>query len=269
MSEESSSRNEKEMQDEQAASVANPPFEAPRNKGSKDKDASSNGVLQTAQTELSRIACVLVVVPVILTYFLWFLDLAVISTVTPAITSEFNSLVDVGWYGGAYQLGSAAVTPLTGKLFRSFSIKASSPRTFVSREAWTFLTFFFIFEVGSVLCGAAQSSAMFITGRTIAGIGSSGISTGALTIITAILPDKAQAQVLGVAQGLGQIGLAIGPILEGAFTEYISWRWCFYINLPAGAVVGVLLSRSRIPEPESKKPAREVLGTAVKSIDLP
>ncbi|KAK1812541.1 hypothetical protein LTR12_013079 [Friedmanniomyces endolithicus] len=133
---------------------------------------------------------------------------------------------------------------------------------------WTFLTFFFIFEVGSVLCGAAQSSAMFM-GRTIASIGCSGISTGALTIITDILPAKAQAQVLGVAQGLGQIGLAIGPILGGAFTEYISWRWCFYINLPTGAVVGVLLSRSRIPEPESKKPAREVLGTAVKSIDLP
>ena len=97
---------------------------------------------------------------------------------------------------------------------------------------WTFLTFFFIFEVGSVLCGAAQSSAMFIVGRTIAGIGCSGISTGALTIIAVILPGKAQAQVLGVAQGLGQIGLAIGPILGGAFTEYVSWRWCMLSSLP-------------------------------------
>jgi hypothetical protein len=98
MSEESGSRNEKEMQDEQAASAADPPFEAPRNEGSKDTDALSNDVPQTAQSELSRIARVLVLVPVILTYFLWFLDLAVISTATPAITSEFNSLVDVGWY---------------------------------------------------------------------------------------------------------------------------------------------------------------------------
>ena len=98
MSEESSSRNEKEMQDEQAASAAEPPFEALRNEGSKDKDALSNDVPQTAQSELSPIARVLVLVPVILTYFLWFLDLAVISTATPAITSEFNSLVDVGWY---------------------------------------------------------------------------------------------------------------------------------------------------------------------------
>lgn len=95
---------------------------------------------------------------------------------------------------------------------------------------WTFLTFFLIFEVGSALCGAAQSSAMFIVGRTIAGIGCSGISTGALTIIAALLPGKAQAQVLGVAQGLGQVGLAIGPIVGGAFTEYVSWRWCIQLR---------------------------------------
>ncbi|KAK0260207.1 hypothetical protein LTS09_005023 [Friedmanniomyces endolithicus] len=253
MSGESSNRNEKGMQDEQAANVADPSLEAPRVEGSQDEDAKSNAVSQTTQDELSRIARILILVPVILTYFLWFLDLAVISTATPAITSEFNSLVDVGWYGGAYQLGSSAFTPLTGKLF----------------PQWTFLTFFFIFEVGSVLCGAAQSSAMFIVGRTIAGIGCSGISTGALTIISAVLPGKAQAQVLGIAQGLGQIGLAVGPIIGGALTEYVSWRWCFYINLPAGAVVGILLLRFRIPEPELKKPAMEVLGTAVKSLDLP
>ena len=98
MSGESSSRNEKGTQDEQAANVAGPPLEAPRAEGSQDEDAKSNAVSQTAQSELSRIARILILVPVILTYFLWFLDLAVISTATPAITSEFNSLVDVGWY---------------------------------------------------------------------------------------------------------------------------------------------------------------------------
>ena len=99
MSRESSSRSEKEMQDEQATSAAGPPFEAPRNQDSKNKDASNDDEPQTAQSELSRTARVLILVPVILTYFLWFLDLAVLSTATPAITSEFNSLVDVGWYG--------------------------------------------------------------------------------------------------------------------------------------------------------------------------
>ena len=75
---------------------------------------------------------------------------------------------------------------------------------------------------------------MFIVGRTIAGIGCSGISTGVLVIIPAVLPGKAQAQVLGIAQGLGQIGLAIGPILGGAFTEYVSWRWCMLSSIIVG-----------------------------------
>lgn len=97
MPEESSSCNEMEMQNEQAASAAGPPLEAQRNEDSKDKDAS-NDVPETPQSELSRTAIVLVLVPVILTYFLWFLDLAVLSTATPAITSEFKSIVDVGWY---------------------------------------------------------------------------------------------------------------------------------------------------------------------------
>lgn len=91
---------------------------------------------------------------------------------------------------------------------------------------WSFLAFFFVFEVGSLLCGAAQSSSMFIVGRAIAGVGSSGIGNGALTIIAAVLPPRAQAKFLGVNVGLGQLGLALGPIVGGCFTQYVSWRWC-------------------------------------------
>lgn len=75
---------------------------------------------------VTGIARWLILGPVTLTYFTFFLDLAVLSTATPAITSEFNSLTDIGWYGGAYQLGSAAFQPMAGKLFRYFSIKVSS-----------------------------------------------------------------------------------------------------------------------------------------------
>lgn len=61
--------------------------------------------------------------PVTIAYFLVFLDMCVVSTATPAITQRFNSLVDVGWYGGAYQLGSSALQPLTGKIYSHFNIK--------------------------------------------------------------------------------------------------------------------------------------------------
>lgn len=66
--------------------------------------------------------------PVTITYFLIFLDMCVVSTATPAITEQFNSIVDVGWYGGAYQLGSSALQPLTGKIYSHFNIKVCRSR---------------------------------------------------------------------------------------------------------------------------------------------
>ncbi|KGO73408.1 Major facilitator superfamily domain, general substrate transporter [Penicillium italicum] len=195
--------------------------------------------------------------PVTIAYFLVFLDMCVVSTATPSITQRFNSLVDVGWYGGAYQLGSSALQPLTGKIYSHFNIK------------WSFLAFFFLFELGSVICGAAVSSPMFIVGRAIAGAGSSGIGNGAMTIISVILPRRKQAQFLGINMGIGQLGIALGPIIGGAFTQNVSWRWCFYINLPIGGALAILLFLFKVPEPTDKLPARQVLGTAIKSLDLP
>ncbi|KAL2814870.1 major facilitator superfamily domain-containing protein [Aspergillus cavernicola] len=203
------------------------------------------------------LSATLILTSITLAYFLFFLDLAVISTATPAITSEFDSLVDVGWYGGAYQLGSAAFQPLSGKIYSQFPIK------------WTFIVFFIIFEIGSAICGAAQSSPMFIVGRVIAGVGSAGISNGSATTISAVLPIKKRALFMGLNMGIGQLGLAAGPIIGGAFTTDVSWRWCFYLNLPLGVIVGGFLLFNTIPERKQKSPPLQILGTAVRSLDLP
>ncbi|KAI6085886.1 MFS general substrate transporter [Hypoxylon rubiginosum] len=197
-----------------------------------------------------------IMVPVTLVYFLLMLDTSIVSTAVPTITSEFDSLKDIGWYGGAYQLASSAFQPLSGKIYTYFSTK------------WSFLIFFFVFEVGSAVCGAAQSSAMFIIGRAIAGLGSSGLMNGSLTMVSGILPPHRQPLVMGINTGLGQIGIACGPLVGGAFTQYVSWRWCFYINLPIGAAVGLLLVLVRIPEATPKPPVRQILSTAIQSLDL-
>ncbi|KAJ5874387.1 Major facilitator superfamily domain general substrate transporter [Penicillium soppii] len=194
----------------------------------------------------SGLAVTLILTSVTLAYFLFFLDLAVISTATPAITSQFDSLVDVGWYGGAYQLGSAAFQPLSGKIYSRFSIK------------WTFLVFFVIFELGSAICGAAHSSTMFIIGRVIAGVGSAGVANGAVTTISAVLQPRKQALFMGLNMGMGQVGLATGPIIGGAFTTNVSWRW----------FSGFLLFNT-IPEPKPKDPPLQILGSAIKALDLP
>jgi hypothetical protein len=74
---------------------------------------------------------------VTVSYYLLFLDLAIISTATPAITSEFDSLTDIGWYSGAYQLASAAFQPLSGKIYRYFPLKAGESGLPVP-ESWCF-----------------------------------------------------------------------------------------------------------------------------------
>jgi MFS family permease len=114
-------------------------------------------------------------------------------------------------------LNSCALQPLTGKLYTHLSSK------------YTFLAFLALFEVGSVLCGAAQSSKMLILGRAVAGLGASGLTNGALTIIAAISPLHKRAALFGVMMSVSQIGVVAGPVIGGVLTQYASWRWCKYL----------------------------------------
>lgn len=93
---------------------------------------------------------------------------------------------------------------------------------------WTFLTFLFIFEVGSLICGLATNSSMLIAGRVIAGLGTSGILSGALLIIAECIPMQKRPTMIGIVMGVGQLGLASGPLFGGLLTECASWRWCAF-----------------------------------------
>ncbi|KAF7515193.1 hypothetical protein G7054_g14704 [Neopestalotiopsis clavispora] len=167
-------------------------------------------------------------------FFIVLLDFSIIATAIPYITSDFHRLQDVGWYGGAYQLSCAALQPLTGKLYTYLSAKR------------TFLVFVAIFEVGSLLCGVATSSTFFIIGRTVAGLGTSGLENGALTLIAGAVPLQ--------KRPFGQIGIVVGPLIGGVLTQYATWRWCFYINLPIGAVSVLFLCFTHIPDETLKPP---------------
>ncbi|KAH6880097.1 major facilitator superfamily domain-containing protein [Thelonectria olida] len=171
------------------------------------------------------------------------LDSTIIATAIPRITDHFHALQDVGWYGSSYLLTKCAFQLPFGKTFRFFSLK------------WTFLAALFIFEVGSVLCAAATSSAMLIVGRTIAGIGCAGISSGGLIIIANITPMEKRATYQSLYGGIFGIASVVGPLVGGAFTDKATWRWCFWINLPLGAVSAafIVFSLHLPPKPNPLK----------------
>ncbi|KAJ5765127.1 efflux pump antibiotic resistance protein [Penicillium odoratum] len=119
----------------------------------------------------------------------------------PRITSQFHSLSDVAWYGSAYQLTSASFQPLTGKIYTYFNTKVRwhmhmSRSNTINR---TFIVLLCIFELSSLICALSSSSKMLIVARAMAGIGSSGIQNGALTIITRSFPPEKQARMHNIS----------------------------------------------------------------------
>ncbi|KAL0780435.1 hypothetical protein CaCOL14_001770 [Colletotrichum acutatum] len=155
---------------------------------------------------------------------------------SPITENDQEKDKDIGWYGSAYHVSSAAFQPLTGKIYRYFSSK------------WSFFVFLVLFEIGSLVCGAAPSSLILIVGRVIAGIGSAGIMSGGLTIIAGSVPLEKRPALMGLVIGLANSGSVCGPVLGGVLTDYANWRWTFYINLPIGGVVLLFLAWCEIPD---------------------
>lgn len=154
-------------------------------------------------------------------------------------------------------LANCALQPLAGKIYKEFSYK------------WTFLCFFGVFELGSLLCGAAASSNMFIIGRAVAGLGGAGLMNGALSIIAASVPLQKRPLYMGFMMAFSQLGMLFGPLIGGALTQYATWRWCFYINLPVGAVVAAVLCFTPVPSgPEKTESKKFDLGAFLRSLDL-
>ncbi|KAI1853207.1 hypothetical protein JX266_001913 [Neoarthrinium moseri] len=177
-------------------------------------------------------------VSIFMALFLVALDRTIIGTAIPRITVEFQSLGDIGWYGSAYQLTTSACQLMFGRIYKFYDIKK---------------TFFFciaIFEIGSAVCGAAPNSIAFILGRAIAGLGSAGIFSGVMMIMVPLIPLRKRPMFQGFFGAIFGIASVMGPLIGGGFTDStVSWRWCFYVNLPIGAVaVACLIFTLKLPK---------------------
>ena len=181
-----------------------------------------------------------IVIALALSIFLVALDMTIVATAIPEITNEFKSLPDVGWYGSAFFLTVASFQSTWGKIYRYFPLKMS------------FLISIFLFEVGSLICAVAKDSVTLIVGRAIAGLGGAGVASGAYTIMAFSAPPERRAAFTGIMGAAYGIASVAGPLLGGVFTSDVSWRWCFYVNLPIGGFSAFVILLFFQPPPAAK-----------------
>ncbi|KAG0950824.1 hypothetical protein G6F57_000172 [Rhizopus arrhizus] len=173
--------------------------------------------------------------------FLSALDNTIIATALPTIGSEFNQMTIVSWVATAYMLTFDAFQPLFAKFSDIFGRK------------WILLFGISVFLFGSILCGAAKNMVMLIVGRAIAGIGGAGITSMVFIIISDIVPLEKRGSYQGLVNAVFALASVLGPLVGGSFTDYVTWRWNFYINLPIGAIAIALITFFlHLPIPQSK-----------------
>ncbi|HEY2450294.1 MAG TPA: MDR family MFS transporter [Mycobacterium sp.] len=192
----------------------------------------------------------LIFVAILLGMLLAALDQTIVATALPTIVANLGDAGHQSWVVTSYLLASTIVTALVGKLGDLFGRK----RLFQSAVVF--------FVVGSVLCGLSQSMAMLVGARALQGIGGGGITVTASALIGEVVPLRERGRYQGILGAVFGVTTVIGPLLGGYFTDYLTWRWAFWVNVPVSVVV-IAVSTVAIPAlAAATKPTIDYAGIA-------
>lgn len=157
------------------------------------------------------------------------LDMSIVATAVPSITDEFHTVADVGWYSSAFRLCACSFAFIFGRIYTLFPLRP------------TFMASIGIFMLGSLMGATAPSSLVFVVSRAVCGLGTAGTIQGCFYMLVHVVPLRKRPLVVGLLSGIESLANISSPSVGGLIVGSVSWRWCFWINLPIGALSLIII----------------------------
>jgi EmrB/QacA subfamily drug resistance transporter len=192
-----------------------------------------------------------VLIGVMLSTALVAIDSTIIATAVPSIVGSIGGFGQFPWLFSIYLLTQAVTVPVYGKLADVFGRKP------------VMLVGIGLFLVGSVLCGFAWSMGALIAFRALQGVGAGAVQPMAMTIVGDLYSLAERAKVQGYIASVWAVCSVVGPTLGGVFSEYVSWRWIFFVNIPLCLLAAAMIWRRFTESVQRSRPRIDYLGAAV------
>ncbi|MFI5863767.1 MDR family MFS transporter [Streptomyces sp. NPDC051546] len=196
----------------------------------------------------------IVFVTIMLGVLLSALDQTIVGTALPTIVADLGGGAHMSWVVTAYLLAETVSTVLVGKFGDLFGRKLIFQLSTI------------VFIVGSFLCGLSENMMMLIAFRAVQGIGAGGLMVTSMALIADVIPLRERGKYQGALGAVFGVSTVIGPLLGGLFTDHLTWRWAFYVNVPIAIVVVIAAARTIPSVTSAVRPAIDYLGIALVAI---